>query len=102
MTPMQRVRAGASAAFCVVLAAAVGMTARGQEKPAQPPISFNRDIRPILSNNCFACHGPDEKQRETKFHFDTKEGAFAEAGIIEPGNAFLGISYFVWYEGSPS
>ena len=40
------------------------------------PISFNRDIRPILANNCFACHGPDEKQRETKFHFDTRDGAF--------------------------
>ena len=61
------------------------MAAVAQERvPA--PISFNRDIRPILSNNCFACHGPDEKQRETKFHFDTREGAFLEPGIIVPGD----------------
>ncbi len=49
------------------------------------PISFNREILPILANNCFACHGPDEKKRETKFHFDTQEGMFAKRGVIEPG-----------------
>jgi mono/diheme cytochrome c family protein len=52
-----------------------------------PPVNFNRDIRPILANNCFACHGPDEKQRETKFHFDTEEGAFAKDGVIERGKS---------------
>ena len=61
--------------------------ARAQGTAAAPPVSFNRDIRPILANNCFACHGPDEKQRETKFHFDTEEGAFAKAGVIERGNS---------------
>jgi hypothetical protein len=54
--------------------------------PAQP-ISFSRDILPILSNNCFACHGPDEQQRKTRFHFDTREGAFKKAGVIVPGDA---------------
>jgi hypothetical protein len=62
-------------------------TVRAQERAAQPAVSFNRDVLPILSNNCFACHGPDEKKRETKFHFDTKEGAFLKPGVIEPGNA---------------
>jgi mono/diheme cytochrome c family protein len=71
----------------LAFAGASGVAARAQAPPAAPRVSFNRDIRPILSNNCFACHGPDEQQRETKFHFDTKEGAFAEDGIIEPGNA---------------
>ena len=77
------------AACCVSLSllAAAAIAAGPQARPAPPPLSFNRDIRPILSNNCFTCHGPDEKQRETKFHFDTKEGAFLEAGVIVPGDA---------------
>jgi mono/diheme cytochrome c family protein len=82
-TPAARLAACAAIGW----ACAFGLGARAQEKPAAPPLSFNRDIRPILSNNCFACHGPDEAHRETEFHFDTKEGAFAEDGIIVPGKA---------------
>jgi hypothetical protein len=78
--------AAAAAGLGAALAASVAASARAQEKPVQP-IVFNREILPILAANCFTCHGPDEKQRETKFHFDTQEGAFAEDGIIVPGNA---------------
>jgi hypothetical protein len=82
-------RAAALAAFCfgAALTGAAGLAARAQAQAGALPISFNRDIRPILANNCFACHGPDEGQRKTKFHFDTQEGAFAKAGVIVPGRA---------------
>ena len=88
--PARAVRWLTVAAACLLLT--LTLSARTSERAqstaaAAPPLSFNRDIRPILSNNCFACHGPDEKQRETKFHFDTREGMFLEEGVIVPGSA---------------
>jgi hypothetical protein len=86
MAPTRWLVAVAVSSLGFVLPWAPDGTARAQEK-ALPPISFNREILPILANNCFACHGPDEKKRETKFHFDTQDGAFLKKGVIERGNA---------------
>ncbi|NQV24617.1 MAG: DUF1553 domain-containing protein [Rhodopirellula sp.] len=46
---------------------------------ADVSIDFNRDIRPILSDNCYACHGPDESHREGGLRLDRKDSAFGKA-----------------------
>src|SRR3954451_18996525 len=45
---------------------------------AERPVDFNRDIRPILSDKCFTCHGPDAAHRKTKLRFDIESGATIE------------------------
>jgi len=48
------------------------------------PISFSGDIRPILSDKCFACHGPDEKHRQGGLRLDLRASAFGQADSEEP------------------
>ncbi len=53
------------------------------ESRADDQVSFNRDIRPIFSEKCLACHGPDEKKREADLRLDVEASAVA---AIKPGS----------------
>ncbi|MDC0937191.1 PSD1 and planctomycete cytochrome C domain-containing protein [Pirellulales bacterium] len=73
-----------------VLACAAGALAGAAVGPDAPTIEFNRDIRPLLADNCLACHGPDQGQREAGLRLDRQESALArlESGgfAIVPGD----------------
>ncbi len=79
--------------FCPVLricwiVAVVGVLA---EAGAAEPVQFNRDVRPILSDKCFACHGPDSAKREAGLRLDRRELAIrpldSGSTAIVPGEA---------------
>src|SRR4051812_45039724 len=66
--------------WLIVLCLVAGLppleTLAAARKPAKDQIDFNRDIRPIFSENCYACHGPDKNKRKAGLRFDVKEEAF--------------------------
>jgi len=70
----------------------LALPCQGKNLGALPkaPIDFNRDIRPIFSENCYACHGPDKNKRKAGLRLDREEDAFAklESGdhAIVPGD----------------
>ena len=68
-------------AFFVI--AAQSFTIAEAADDAKAP-QFNRDIRPILTENCFACHGPDSNHRAADLRLDDRDAAI-EFGAIEPG-----------------
>lgn len=64
--------------FCAAFAAA-----------QNPEPGFNRDIRPILADHCFSCHGPDRHQRKADLRLDTPDGIFGtkqSPGPVQPGS----------------
>ena len=77
--------------FAVAVAACfvAGSVARAAEEPLAVAVDFSRDVRPLLSQHCYACHGPDSGSREAGLRLDRADAALAElesgATAIVPG-----------------
>ena len=66
------------AVLCVAILAAGGSGSAGQNRTGQATtsrVSFNRDVRPIMSGTCFRCHGPDESSRRADMRLDIRDEA---------------------------
>src|SRR5438874_13529957 len=67
----------------LTFAAMLFLAAAAQAAPGK--LEYNRDVRPILAENCFACHGPDSAARKADLRLDLREVA-VQAGAIVPGD----------------
>ena len=91
---MKRVRRSGKIALGLIAGLWVASLAGGEFDPAtrasEPPVSFNRDLRPIFSDTCFRCHGPDKSGRQAGMRLDVREEALRKtrSGVrpIVPGN----------------
>src|SRR5579862_2033884 len=90
ITKRLKVGGGFGLFLLFTVSAAAQDAAQDASAPLPQTIQFNRDIRPILSENCFTCHGPDKSHRTTVFHFDVEESAKQALGpdhfAIFPGD----------------
>lgn len=67
----------------------IGCQSSNESNIIPKTISYNFHIRPILSDRCFKCHGPDGNQRKAEFRLDTEEGAFAALKKTKGAHAFV-------------
>jgi hypothetical protein len=77
--------------FCTLpfLFQSLGLFAFSLGSTSAESVEFNRDIRPILSDNCYTCHGPDKANRKTSLRLDNEASVFADLGgyqAVVPGD----------------
>ena len=68
---------------------AIGLALLAAQSAVAADVDFNRDVRPILAQNCYECHGPDSEHREAGLRFDAENGAKADLNgerAIVPGD----------------
>jgi len=82
--PSFALRTAVGLLLALASAAAVAVSSPAHDRPSSP-IEFNRDVRPILSDHCFTCHGPDSGKRKAKLRLDQREVAIAKEAIV-PGD----------------
>src|SRR5687768_10793552 len=76
--------------LCLLVGSAICILGcQSSENRLPETVSYNFHIRPILSDRCFKCHGPDANQRKAEFRLDTEEGAFAALKKAKDGHAFV-------------
>src|ERR1700678_1616898 len=68
--------------FLTLAVAFTSAPALAADKALPDKIDFNRDVRPIFSENCYTCHGPDKNKRKADLRLDTHDGLLGKTGKL--------------------
>ncbi len=82
--PWIRRHQGQTSVWIKMLSTVIGAGLIGTTASTEAASNFDRDIRPILSEHCYPCHGPDAENRKARLRLDTKEGLLGSAGVPGP------------------
>jgi hypothetical protein len=92
MTQMSVARISSCLAMLALGVGGWGGPTAASAQGAEPTVAFNRDVRPILAEGCYNCHGPNAPTRQDGLRLDIPEGPLADRGrfggpVVVPGNA---------------